>query len=116
MEAKPEVPCIKTLTAVPALDDLVTRDKEHDCDGFGPQRICVKVEAVADLPTRFGPFRIVAFYNNRDHKEHVALIHGDVLGGEDVVTRLHSECLTGDALGSLRCDCRDQLGVALARI
>ncbi len=111
-----DVPCIKTLTAVPTLDDLVARDRDHDCEGFGKHHICVKVEAVADLPTRFGHFRIVAFYNNRDGKEHVAIVHGDVLGGQEVVTRLHSECLTGDALGSLRCDCRDQLGVALTRI
>jgi GTP cyclohydrolase II len=110
------VPCLKALTAVPCLEDLVLRDKEHDCEGFGKHAICVKVEAVAHLPTRFGTFRIVAFWNNRDSKEHVAVVHGDVLGREDVVTRLHSECLTGDALGSLRCDCRDQLGVALERL
>jgi len=71
---------------------------------------------VADLPTRFGSFRVVAFWNNRDGKEHLALVHGDVLEKEAVVTRLHSECLTGDALGSMRCDCRDQLAVALERI
>jgi GTP cyclohydrolase II len=111
-----DMPCIKTLTPVPTLDDLVTRDLHHDCEGFGIHRICVRVVAVADLPTRFGRFRIVAFYNNRDNKDHIALVHGDVLGRENVVTRLHSECLTGDALGSLRCDCRDQLGVALSRI
>jgi len=101
---------------VPSLEDLVERDKQHDCDGFGSHGICVKVDAVAELPTRFGRFRIVAFWNNRDGKEHIALVHGDVLGARDVVTRLHSECLTGDALGSLRCDCRDQLGVALERL
>jgi GTP cyclohydrolase II len=110
------VPCTATLTAVPRLEDLVERDREHDCDGFGTHNICVKVEAVAELPTIFGKFRIVAFFNNRDHKEHIAIVHGDVLGKDDVVTRLHSECLTGDALGSLRCDCRDQLAAALARI
>jgi GTP cyclohydrolase II len=109
-------PCTKTLTDVPHLDELVTRDRAHDCEGFGAAKICVKVEAVADLPTRFGNFRIVAFFNNRDGKEHVALVHGDILGRENVLTRLHSECLTGDALGSLRCDCRDQLGFALQRI
>jgi GTP cyclohydrolase II len=109
-------PCIKTLTPVDRLDDLVERDKEHDCEGFGVHGICVKVVAVADLPTRFGHFRIVAFWNNRDSKEHIALVHGDLLGAPDVMTRLHSECLTGDALGSLRCDCRDQLGFALQRI
>ena len=109
-------PCTATLTTVPNIEDLVARDKDHDCEGFGPHNVCVKVEAVADLPTRFGRFRIVALWNNRDGKEHIALVHGDVLGAENVVTRLHSECLTGDALGSLRCDCRDQLGVALQRI
>jgi GTP cyclohydrolase II len=111
-----EVPCIKTLTDVPQLDALVERDREHDCPGFGPHHVCVRVVAVADLPTRFGRFRIVAFWNNKDSKEHVALVHGNVLAAENVMTRLHSECLTGDALGSLRCDCRDQLGVALERI
>jgi GTP cyclohydrolase II len=109
-------PCVKTLTPVDRLDDLVERDKHHDCEGFGVHRICVKVAGVADLPTRFGHFKVVAFWNNRDAKEHIALVHGDVLGGANVMTRLHSECLTGDALGSLRCDCRDQLGVALQRI
>jgi len=68
---------------------------------------------VADLPSRFGNFRIVAFWNNRDGKEHVAMVHGDVMGSEDLPTRLHSECLTGDAMGSLRCDCRDQLEASL---
>lgn len=111
-----KLPCTKSLTDVGRLDELVDRDRQHDCEGFGPHEICVKVDAVADLPTRFGRFRIVAFWNNRDGKEHIALVHGDILGAEKVMTRLHSECLTGDALGSLRCDCRDQLGVALQRI
>jgi GTP cyclohydrolase II len=73
----------------------------------------VKVDAVADLPTRFGPFRIVAFRNDRETKEHIAIVRGDVVGAADVPARLHSECLTGDVLGSLRCDCRDQLEAAL---
>ena len=111
-----QAPCLGTLTSVERLEELVLRDKDHDCEGFGKHGICVKVEAVARLPARTGTFRIVAFWNNRDSKEHIALVHGDVLGASDVVTRLHSECLTGDALGSLRCDCRDQLGVALERI
>jgi GTP cyclohydrolase II len=101
---------------VATLDELVERDKDHDCAGFGPHHICVRVVAVANLPSRFGRFRIVGFWNNRDGKEHVALVHGDVLGAEDLPTRLHSECLTGDAMGSLRCDCRDQLEVALQKI
>src|SRR6478672_11886368 len=118
MTQKPvtQVPCLASLTPVSKLDHLVERDIQHNCEGFGVHHICVKVEAVADLPTRFGQFKVVAFWNNRDGKEHLAVVHGDVLGAKDVVTRLHSECLTGDALGSLRCDCRDQLGVALQRI
>jgi len=104
------------LGRVARLEDLVERDKDHDCGGFGPHRICVKVDAVAELPTRFGRFKIVAFWNNRDGKEHVALVHGEAMGASELPTRLHSECLTGDALGSLRCDCRDQLEVALRRL
>jgi GTP cyclohydrolase II len=58
----------------------------------------------------------VAFENNRDGKEHVAITKGDVIGAENVPVRLHSECLTGDVMGSLRCDCRDQLEAALKAI
>jgi GTP cyclohydrolase II len=110
------IPPCNGITRVASLDDLVERDRNHDCEGFGSPRICVRVEAVADLPSRFGRFRIVAFWNNRDGKEHVAMVHGDVMGAEDVPTRLHSECLTGDVMGSLRCDCRDQLEAALQRL
>jgi GTP cyclohydrolase II len=101
---------------VDRLQKLVERDRDHDCGGFGDRRVCVRVVAVAELPTRFGNFRVVAFWNNRDEKEHLAIVHGEIVGARDVLTRLHSECLTGDALGSLRCDCRDQLMVALRRI
>ena len=99
-----------------ALAGLVRRDQDHECEGFGPSKVCVRIVAVAELPTRFGPFRIVAFWNNRDGKEHVALVHGDVVGGSEIPVRLHSECLTGDVLGSLRCDCRDQLTEGLSAI
>jgi GTP cyclohydrolase II len=98
------------------LQGLVLRDRDHECEGFGAARVCVRVVAVADLPTRFGFFRLVGFWNNRDGKEHVALVHGDVPGRSDVAVRLHSECLTGDVLGSLRCDCRDQLVEGLRAI
>lgn len=94
---------------VEALQRLVARDRGHDCEGYGPAKVCVRVAAVAELPTRVGHFQIVAFYNNRDAKEHVAMVKGDIVGAFDVPTRLHSECLTGDVMGSLRCDCRDQL-------
>ena len=98
------------------LNGLVERDRDHECKGFGPDQVCVRIVAVAKLPSRFGDFRIVAFWNNRDQKDHIAIIHGDVVGAEDVATRIHSECLTGDVLGSLRCDCRDQLETALEKI
>jgi GTP cyclohydrolase II len=95
--------------ALEALRQLVVRDQDHECEGFGTSGICVRIVAVADLPTRFGRFTLVGFWNNRDGKEHVAMVHGDVIGAGEVPVRLHSECLTGDVLGSLRCDCRDQL-------
>ena len=102
--------------AVHRLDDLVERDRDHECEGFGSQKICVRIVGVADLPSRFGNFKIIAFWNNRDAKEHVAMVHGDILQGANVTTRLHSECLTGDVMGSFRCDCRDQLEQALRKI
>lgn len=71
------------------------------------------VASVADLPTRFGDFRAVAFNSTPDGKEHLALVRGDVRGARELPLRIHSECLTGDVLGSLRCDCRDQLTAAL---
>jgi GTP cyclohydrolase II len=108
-------PC-RGLSPVPTLADLVERDRTHECDGFGAPQICVRVVAVAQLPTRFGDFQVVAFWNNRDGKEHLALVHGDIMGEGDLPTRLHSECLTGDALGSLRCDCRDQLETAMQQL
>jgi GTP cyclohydrolase II len=83
---------------------------EHDAETR------LRVVAAASLPTRFGEFRIVAFSEAEDRKEHVAIARGAIAGAEDVPTRLHSECLTGDALGSLRCDCRDQLEGALKHI
>lgn len=74
---------------------------------------CVKIAADATLPTIFGEFRVVAFVNNIDNKDHVALIKGDVKDKENVYLRIHSECLTGDVFGSKRCDCREQLIAAL---
>lgn len=98
------------------LEMLLRNDPDHECEGVGRDKICVRIVAMAELPSRFGDFHIVAFENNRDGKEHVAITHGDVIGAADVPVRLHSECLTGDALGSLRCDCRDQLETSLKMI
>ena len=98
------------------IDRILEAESHHDCAGVGEKKICVRIVAIAELPSRFGRFQIAAFWNNRDAKEHVAIMHGNVLGHDEVPTRIHSECLTGDAIGSLRCDCRDQLEVALRRI
>ena len=95
------------------LEELVEQNRGHSCRDLPPNRVCVRMEAVADLPTRFGDFRVVAFWNDRDGKEDAALVKGQPWDGEDVPVRLHSECLTGDAIGSLRCDCRDQLETSL---
>lgn len=76
----------------------------------------ISIVARANLPTRFGNFKIVAFGNSPDGKEHVAVVKGKVNGETSVPLRLHSECLTGDALGSLKCDCREQLETALTSL
>jgi GTP cyclohydrolase II len=95
------------------IKELLDENRFHDCEGMGRDKICVRIAAIAELPSRFGQFQVVAFWNNRDGKEHAAFVHGDVTKVEGVAVRLHSECLTGDAIGSLRCDCRDQLEAAL---
>jgi GTP cyclohydrolase II len=95
------------------IKELLDENRDHDCPGYGTDHVCVRIAAIADLPSRFGFYQVVAFYNNRDGKEHAAFVRGDVCGMEDVPVRVHSECLTGDAIGSLRCDCRDQLEAAL---
>ena len=72
--------------------------------------------AEAKLPSKYGTFKIIAYENDLDDLCHVAIVKGDVAGKKDVMVRVHSECLTGDAFGSLRCDCGDQLGSALRMI
>lgn len=72
--------------------------------------------AVADLPTRYGQFKIVSYASPLEEEEHVALVKGDVAGKENVLVRVHSECLTGDVFASLRCDCGDQLHRTLQMI
>jgi GTP cyclohydrolase II len=98
------------------IKELLDEGLKHQCEGFGPDKVCVTIAAIGELPSRFGRYQVVAFYNNRDDKDHAAFVHGDVTNMEDVPVRVHSECLTGDAIGSLRCDCRDQLETALKMI
>ncbi len=73
----------------------------------------VRKVAEAEMPTEFGKFKMVAFENEVDDATHVALVKGEIRPGEPVLTRVHSECLTGDTFGSLRCDCGRQMQRAL---
>ncbi|GAA2712258.1 MULTISPECIES: bifunctional 3,4-dihydroxy-2-butanone-4-phosphate synthase/GTP cyclohydrolase II [Streptomyces] len=76
----------------------------------------VRREAVTSLPTAHGEFRAYGYRSTLDGVEHIALVAGDLGDGEDVLVRVHSECLTGDVFGSLRCDCGPQLQASLERI
>ncbi len=91
-----------------AISDLIAYRKRHE----------KLVERVADvhLPTRYGDFRALGYVNRLNGEHHVALVKGDIGAGEDVICRVHSECLTGDTFGSLRCDCGEQLASALRQI
>ncbi|MER7182178.1 bifunctional 3,4-dihydroxy-2-butanone-4-phosphate synthase/GTP cyclohydrolase II [Streptomyces hyaluromycini] len=76
----------------------------------------VRREAEVNLPTKHGTFTAYGYRSTTDGVEHVALVHGEIGDGEDVLVRVHSECLTGDVFGSARCDCGPQLDAALDRI
>jgi GTP cyclohydrolase II len=98
----------------PIVDQILKENEDHRCPD--DSEVCVRAVAIAQLPTRFGDYQVAAFSSRPDGKEHAAFVHGDVFEKEEVPVRLHSECLTGDAIGSLRCDCRDQLIDSLERI
>jgi 3,4-dihydroxy 2-butanone 4-phosphate synthase/GTP cyclohydrolase II len=93
-----------------SIADLISYRLQHD-------RLVTR-ETVTELPTQFGNFRIYGYRHTLDNHEHVAIVKGDPATFQDeaVMVRMHSECLTGDALGSLRCDCRMQLQAALKMI
>lgn len=93
-----------------SIADLISYRLQHD-------RL-IRRETVADLPTQFGHFKIYAYRHTLDGTEHVAIVKGNPEEFDDhpIMVRMHSECLTGDALGSLRCDCRMQLQAALKMI
>jgi GTP cyclohydrolase II len=91
-----------------------------DGDDAGPVRArpdgaIVEWSRTAKMPTRYGPFSVRAF-RDRENREHVVLFQGDMTGKALVPVRVHSECLTSEVLGSLRCDCKTQLDMALAHI
>jgi 3,4-dihydroxy 2-butanone 4-phosphate synthase / GTP cyclohydrolase II len=88
--------------------DLIAYRRRHD-------KLIERVVSTA-LPTAFGEFSAVGYRSLVDNKHHVALVKGDVAGKEDVLVRVHSECLTGDVFHSLRCDCGEQLEHALGMI
>lgn len=79
-------------------------------------QVSVRRDASAHLPSIYGDFTVYAYESDMEPGTHLALVKGDISGPEPVLTRVHSQCLTGDALGSLRCDCRGQLGAALRQI
>src|SRR5947207_2176259 len=100
--------CFKHGLRMITIADLIAYRRRHD----------KLVERVVDtkLPTGFGAFTAVGYRSLVDDKHHVALVKGDVQGKDDVLVRVHSECLTGDVFHSLRCDCGEQLESALAMI
>ena len=76
----------------------------------------VRRDVEANLPTRWGTFKVLGYESILDGRHHLALVFGEIGDGENVLTRMHSECLTGDVFGSLRCDCGAQLDAALASV
>ncbi|MGN9163315.1 bifunctional 3,4-dihydroxy-2-butanone-4-phosphate synthase/GTP cyclohydrolase II [Clostridium sulfidigenes] len=78
--------------------------------------VLVEMAAVVDMPTKYGNFKMYGFINKLNGEHHVALVKGEIDENKPILTRLHSECLTGDVLGSNRCDCGEQLAEALRRI
>jgi 3,4-dihydroxy 2-butanone 4-phosphate synthase / GTP cyclohydrolase II len=107
------------------VDDLMDYSRRHglkmvtiaDLIAYrrGSQRLIERVVETA-LPTTFGEFEVVGYRSLVDEKHHVAMVKGEIDGAEDVLVRVHSECLTGDVFHSLRCDCGEQLESALAMI
>lgn len=79
-------------------------------------QVSVKCDAKTHLPSLYGDFTVYAYESDREPGTHLALVKGDITTPEPVLVRVHSQCLTGDALGSLRCDCRGQLAAALRQI
>jgi 3,4-dihydroxy 2-butanone 4-phosphate synthase / GTP cyclohydrolase II len=103
-----EVYCQKHELKMVTVADLIAYRRRHD-------KLIERV-VEAGLPTKFGDFTVVGFRSLVDDKHHVAMVKGEIDGQEDVLVRVHSECLTGDVFHSLRCDCGQQLEDALARI
>ena len=86
---------------------------QHPLNSEGP---AVRRLTTARIPTRDGEFQLALYENSKDEKDHLALIHGDISNESSVLVRVHSECFTGDVLGSLRCDCGEQLNTSMRMI
>ncbi len=97
---------------------IPSENTSHGPGLVGAVRPTLRVERLtaARIPTAHGELSLCLYANNLDDKDHLALVMGDVEGQESVLVRVHSECLTGDVLGSLRCDCRAQMEQALHTI
>jgi 3,4-dihydroxy 2-butanone 4-phosphate synthase / GTP cyclohydrolase II len=103
-----EIMAQKLNLKIASIADLIEYRRHHDK--------MVRKVAEAVLPTKYGEFKLIAYKSEIDTDEHVALVMGDISGEEPVLVRVHSECLTGDAFGSLRCDCGEQLDMAMKAI
>jgi len=114
---------------IPTIEQVIRQDMKalRECPGAKggvpgsacadcAEEICVMVASVADFPTEYGHFSIIGFVNNRDGKDHIVILKGEIGDGENLLLRIHSACLTGDAFGSRRCDCGPQLHRALELI
>lgn len=88
-----------------SIADIIAYRRTHE--------VLVEKKTEARLPTEYGDFQMMVYQDLVEHREHVALVSGDVRGKKNVLVRVHSECMTGDVFGSLRCDCGDQLHRAL---
>ncbi|MBW5390597.1 bifunctional 3,4-dihydroxy-2-butanone-4-phosphate synthase/GTP cyclohydrolase II [Brachyspira hampsonii] len=106
-------------------DDLIDFAKKHNLkmitvsdliDYRKKNEDLMELYAKAKMPTKYGEFEILTFVNKITKEHHVVLTMGDISSGEDVLCRVHSECLTGDALGSKRCDCGEQYDYAMRKI
>ena len=111
-----------TMARVPQLMDYV---KEHDLKIITianliayrrKNEVLIEKVAEASMPTKYGNFKIIGYQNKLNGEHHVALVKGELSSHEPVLVRVHSECLTGDAFGSMRCDCGDQYAAAMKKI
>ena len=91
-----------------SIADIISYRRKHEKQ--------IELISTSELPTKFGNFKAFGYKSNIDGISHIALVAGDIGDGENVLVRVHSECLTGDVMGSLRCDCGDQLQLAMKTI